>query len=146
MVLKDYIGSNTFKTVSSRKPFSMGCLSQRIGDLIEKAKILCKTYSELAKSLGYVRQGVEEVAKAMSKTPKALEYHVETRESKIAELIVRASGGIVKLHLPSLLSQVVASGVVWGTAELASRALRRKKLLRELLAEYYCEVSTATLE
>ena len=121
-------------------------MSRQIDNLVEKTKIACKTYSELVKSLEHVRQGIEEVAKAVSKTPRALEYRVETKGSRIAELVVRASGSIVKSQLPSLLPQIVVSGAVWGTAKLVSRALRRRRRLGELLAEYYRDVSTATLE
>jgi len=124
----------------------MGCLSQQIDGLVEKTRIAYKTYSEFVKAFEHIRQCVKESVKAISKTCKALEYHVETRESKIAELIVRASGGIVKLHLTSPLPQIVASGVVWSAAELVSRMLRRKRFLGELVAEYYYDVSTATLE
>lgn len=105
-----------------------------------------KTYSELVRSLEHVRQGIGEVAKAVSKTPRALEYYVETRESRIVGFIVRTSGGIAKFQLSSIIPQVAVSGVILSTAELASRTLRRKKLLGELLAEYYCDVLTATLE
>ena len=124
----------------------MGCLSQHIDSLVEKAKITYKTCSELVKSLEHVRQGIREVAKAVSKTPRALEYRIETRGAKFAKLVVRTSSSIVKLQIPSLLPQLATSGAAWGVAELASRAFRRKKRLEELLAEYYCDASTATLE
>ena len=124
----------------------MGCLSQQIDSLVEKARIACKTYSEFVKAFERIRQGVRESVKVVSKTCKALEYRVETRESEIVELVVRVSGGIVKLQLTSPLPQIVASGVVWSAAELVSRMLRRKRFLGELVAEYYYDVSTATLE
>jgi len=124
----------------------MGCLSQQIDNLVEKARTTYKTYLDFIEALEHIRQNVRETAKVVSKTCKALEHNVETRESKIAELVVRVSGGVVKLQLSSPLPQIVASGVVWGAAELVSRMLRRKRLLGELVVEYYYDVSTATLE